>query len=64
MVCGFVENNWILDEMICRLNSPNLEDGDNPYRVELLSIERIKMTYTGAMLGVGSPTRGTAVRID
>ena len=64
MVCGFVENNWILNEMICHLDSPDLEDGDSPYRVELLSIERIKMTYTGAILGVGSSSSGTAVRID
>ena len=53
-----------VDEGVCNLNSPNLEEGDAPFRVELLSIERIKMTYTGAILGVGSPSSGTAVRID
>ena len=64
MLCGFVENNWIVDEMVCNLNSPTLEDGVTPYRVEILSIERIKMTFAGAILGVGSRSNGTAVRID
>jgi len=64
MVCGFIENNWILDEMFCDLNMPNLEDGVDPFHVELLSTERIKMTYTGLKFAVGAPITGTAVRID
>ncbi len=65
MRCDYMdENNWLVDELVCNLNMPNLEDGEAPFSVEVLSIERIMMGFTGPSLSVGSPPQGTAVRID
>ena len=62
---GSKENNWILDGMVCHLNSPNLDDGDAPYHVDLLSIERIKI-FNESIENDTSDDTGAAIadRID
>jgi len=65
MRCDYLDrDNVYVDEMSCDLNMPNLEDGDTPFTVEMLSVERMFMGYVGPVLGVGTGARGTAVRID
>ena len=54
--------------MVCDLKTPDIEnvDYDERYKVQLLSVERMKMTNTAqgdSHGGVGIGT-GTAVRID
>lgn len=54
------------DEMVCDLKIPEFRDFNESYKVQLLSIERMKMTNTApndSHDGVGIGT-GTAVRID
>ena len=60
MDCGYS------DEMVCDLRIPEFRNFDESYTVQLLSIERMKMTNTAPVdphEGVGIGT-GTAVRID
>ena len=65
MVCGFIENHWILEDMVCHLNSPSLDNGDAPYHVDLLSIERIKIFNESIENDTSDDTGAAiAVRID
>ena len=61
IVCGYVD-----EEMLCDLNSPNLDEFNHWFRVKALSIERLIMTNMAENEpGDGVATgKGTAVRID
>jgi hypothetical protein len=68
MRCDYLnEDDEVVDDLLCDLYGPNLEDSTLVFSVQLLSIERILITltdYTGPVIGGGFQFSGTAVRID
>lgn len=68
MRCDYLnEDDEVVDDLVCDLYGPNLEDATSVFSVKFLSIERILITltdYTGPVIGGGFQFSGTAVRID
>jgi hypothetical protein len=54
-------DNWN-GPLPCVHNNPDFEEGS--FSIKLLSPERIRLTYGGLVVGVGSRATGVAVRID
>ena len=65
MKCDF-GSDWANPEaeLICNLNTPEINDGDTPYRIKMLSPERMAIDYLGPTIPeIHLPTH-IAVRVD
>ncbi len=64
MFCGFVVDNFVVDEMVCHVSNPGINEGDTLFAVKLLSLERLSFDWVGPTIPEFGRNTGIAVRID
>jgi len=66
MLCdyGSDSNNVVDAEMVCKVNNPDINEGDTLWKVKPLSVERLRFTYAGPIIPEIDIDPKSAVRID
>ena len=61
---GSDSDNVVDAEMVCKVNNPDINEGDTLWKVKTLSVERLRFTYAGPIISEIDVDPKTAVRID